>query len=50
MARFYKACQKKEDYVLASQIRRAADSVSINIAQGFAGQPNREFNRFPGMA
>jgi four helix bundle protein len=33
-------------YVLTSQIKRAADSVSLNIAEGSTGQSNREFNRF----
>jgi four helix bundle protein len=36
-------------YILTSQIKRAADSVSLNIAEGSTGQSNREFNRFLGM-
>jgi four helix bundle protein len=41
---------KEEMYVLTSQIRRAADSVSLNIAEGSTGQTNPEFNRFLGYA
>ena len=41
---------KDELYVLASQIRRAADSVSLNIAEGSTGQSNPEFSRFLGIA
>lgn len=41
---------KEEVYVLASQIKRAADSVSLNIAEGSTGQNNAEFKRFLGIA
>ena len=41
---------KDEIYVLASQIKRAADSVSLNIAEGSTGQSNPEFGRFLGIA
>jgi four helix bundle protein len=41
---------KEEVYVLASQIKRAADSVSLNIAEGSTGQSNPEFKRFLGIA
>lgn len=37
---------KEEMYVLSSQIKRAADSVSLNIAEGSTGQSNAEFARF----
>jgi four helix bundle protein len=37
---------KDEQYILSSQMKRAADSVSLNIAEGSTGQTNREFNRF----
>ncbi len=41
---------KEELYVLTSQIKRAADSVSLNIAEGSTGQSNPEFQRFLGFA
>jgi four helix bundle protein len=37
---------KDEMFVLTSQIKRAADSVSLNIAEGSTGQSNAEFARF----
>ncbi|HRD59129.1 MAG TPA: four helix bundle protein [Ferruginibacter sp.] len=41
---------KHELYSLSSQIRRASDSVVLNIAEGCTGQSNREFNRFLGFS
>ena len=41
---------KKELFNLANQIRRAADSVSLNIAEGSTGQTTPEFKRFLGMS
>jgi four helix bundle protein len=41
---------KEEMYVLSSQIKRAADSVSLNIAEGSTGQSTPEFKRFLGIA
>ena len=41
---------KDEVYILTSQIKRAADSVSLNIAEGSTGQSSPEFNRFLGIA
>jgi four helix bundle protein len=41
---------KEELYVLSSQIKRAADSVCLNIAEGSTGQTNLEFNRFLSIA
>jgi len=37
---------KDELFVLSSQIKRAADSVSLNIAEGSTGQSNAEFIKF----
>lgn len=37
---------KNEVYVLSSQMKRAADSISLNIAEGSTGQSNKEFIRF----
>jgi four helix bundle protein len=45
-----KTFPKDEMYILTSQIKRTADSVSLNIAEGSTGQSNPEFNRFLGMA
>ena len=45
-----KSFPKDEMYILTSQIKRAADSVSLNIAEGSTGQTNPEFKRFLGMA
>jgi four helix bundle protein len=39
-----------ELYNLSSQIRRASDSVVLNIAEGCTGQSNPEFNRFLGYS
>lgn len=41
---------KDELYVLTSQIKRAADSVALNIAEGSTGQSNPEFNKFLGYS
>jgi four helix bundle protein len=41
---------KEEIYILTSQIKRAADSVALNIAEGSTGQSDSEFNRFLGYA
>jgi four helix bundle protein len=40
----------EEKYVLSSQILRAADSISLNIAEGSTGQTKPEFKRFLGIA
>jgi len=45
-----KGFPKDEVYILTSQMKRAADSVSLNIAEGSTGQSNPEFNRFLGIA
>ena len=41
-----KTFPKEEIYVLNSQMKRAADSISLNIAEGSTGQSNAEFIRF----
>jgi four helix bundle protein len=41
---------QKELYNLSSQIRRAADSIALNISEGSIGQSNLEFKRFMGYA
>ena len=41
---------KDEIYNLISQIRRAVDSIALNIAEGSIGQSNPEFKRFLGFA
>ncbi len=41
-----KTFPKDEVYSLNSQIKRAADSISLNIAEGSTGQSNAEFTRF----
>jgi four helix bundle protein len=45
-----RAFPKEELYVLTSQIKRAADSTALNIAEGSTGQTNAEFKRFLGFA
>jgi len=45
-----KSFPKKELFILTAQIKRAADSVSLNIAEGSTGQSNAEISRFLGFA
>jgi|SRR5476651_2612373 len=45
-----KTFPKDELFILSNQIKRAADSVSLNIAEGSTGQSNPEFNKFLGYA
>jgi len=40
----------KEIYNLSSQIRRAVDSIALNISEGSIGQTNPEFKRFMGYS
>lgn len=37
---------KEEMFNLSSQIRRAADSIALNISEGSIGQTNPEFKKF----
>jgi four helix bundle protein len=37
---------KDEMYNLSSQIRRAVDSIALNISEGSIGQSNAEFKKF----
>ena len=41
---------KEELYILTSQIKRAADSIALNIAEGSTGQTDGEFKQFLGYA
>jgi four helix bundle protein len=41
---------RKEMFSLSSQIKRAADSVVLNIAEGSTGQSKPEFKRFLGIS
>ncbi len=41
---------KKETYNLSSQMRRAVDSIALNISEGSIGQSNPEFKKFMGYA
>jgi len=41
---------KEEMYNLSSQMRRAVDSIALNIAEGSIGQSNAESKKFMGYA
>ena len=45
-----KGFPREELYSLCSQMKRAADSISLNIAEGSTGQSNLEQARFLGYA
>lgn len=37
-------------YILTNQIKRASDSIALNIAEGSTGQSNAEFRQFIGYS
>lgn len=41
---------KEEQYNLSSQIRRAVDSIALNISEGSIGQSNPEYKKFMGYS
>ncbi len=41
---------REELYILTSQIKRAADSIALNVAEGSTGQSNAEFKQFIGYS
>jgi len=45
-----KSFPREELYSLSSQMKRAADSVVLNIAEGSTGQSKAEFKRFLGIS
>lgn len=40
------ALPRKEDYALTSQLRRSAESISANIAEGFGRRTSKDKSRF----
>jgi four helix bundle protein len=41
---------KHEKFNLSSQVRRAADSIALNISEGSIGQSNAEYKKFIGYS
>ena len=50
MNNFSNSFPKKEIYNLSSQLRRAADSIALNISEGSIDQSNPEFKKCMGYA
>lgn len=50
IAETVKRFPKDEMFILTSQIKRAADFVSLNIAEGSTGQSDAEFRKFLGYS
>jgi four helix bundle protein len=48
--KFSESFPKEEIYNLTSQIRRAADSIALNISEGSIGQTNPEQKKFIGYS
>jgi len=48
--RFSRAFPKEEQYVLTGQIRRAANAMPLNIAEGAGCRTDQEFAQFLGFA
>jgi len=46
ISKMTKTFPKEEVYVLTSQVKRAADSMSMNIAEGSTGQSNPDLRNF----
>jgi four helix bundle protein len=45
-----KSFPESEKFILISQIKRAADSIALNIAEGSTGQTKPEYRRFLSMS
>ncbi|MDB5227098.1 MAG: four helix bundle protein [Bacteroidota bacterium] len=41
---------KREQFILTPQIKRATDSIALNIAEGSTGQTTPEFKKFLGYS
>jgi four helix bundle protein len=50
MNKLAKNFPKEEVFNLASQLRRSADSIALNISEGAIGQSSPEFKKFMGYA
>ncbi len=50
ITRLVKSFPRHELFILTRQIKKAADAVSLHIAEGSTGQPEPEFKRCLGIA